>query len=138
MVIRGQNSQGFVLISILILIALISAIVVGIMSSINLQNVLQARLTERWQIQQALNWSMVKITNHLPSHIPDRCAGHLCTEKDLIAQSDWMSLPLPSAFKPITCSYIASQFEIDSQTVSQVLVRVKRHGKVFYQIKALK
>ena len=137
MAIRGQNSEGFVLVSILILIALISAVVVGIMSSINLQNVLQARLTERWQIQQALNWSMVKIQNHLPPNIPDRCAGHLCTEKDLIAQEDWMSLPLPSAFKPMTCSYVVNQFEIDSQTVSQVLVRVKRHKREIYQIKTI-
>ena len=83
--IPGQNSQGFVLISILVLIILISAMVVSIMSSIHLQNILQARLTEQWQIQQALNWSIVKLKKGLPTDIPDRCEGHLCTKVNWLA-----------------------------------------------------
>lgn len=127
------KEQGFVLISMLILITLMSAIVVGIMDRIHLQSNLQAHLIRRWQMQQALNWSMGKLQHHLPANIPDRCDKHLCTEKDLADQPDWHSITLPTAFQPIQSTYIASRFQVNAHIVTQVLVKVNDRGKLAYR-----
>lgn len=131
-----HNQAGFVLLSVLILIITISAIMVSIMDSIHLQSVLQQRLTQRWQVYQALNWSMASAKKHLPSTIADHCRGHLCQQSDLINLNLWTNLTLPGVFAQQQASFIANQFQVERQWVVQVLVMIRYGGRRYYMILA--
>lgn len=118
------SMRGFILVSILVLIVMMSTIVITLMHHTQVQQTLQSHLIQRWQIQKALQWATADIAYQLPPKIANQCHNHLCSQATLIMIPHWHTVRLPSAFIKLHASYIANRFSSNGQTITEILIKI--------------
>lgn len=130
--LNQENQQGFVLISVLMIILLISSILVFVIHKVQFEKTLSTQIQHYTQMQSAAREIQTKLETMFING-KNHCSNHLCTAlemQNLPAQK----IALPEQYKGLKASYTVNQLMThQQQTVRQFWVTITDDDRSVHQ-----